>query len=420
MTERNLHFIDLFAGCGGLSLGLEQAGFRPLLFSEINEDAAATYLLNRPDFELVNYPDVYSLSNDELVCWLRRWQTEMGVGDIDLVCGGPPCQGYSGIGIRRTFDLDKHEIPSNFLYKEMVRVIQTVRPRLFLFENVKGLLTSRWAKNGTKGEVFGDVLGALVSVEGYRVRWQLVHAKDYGVPQNRPRVLVVGIREDVAPVLPAAVFDKHGVLIQSAIHDGLLPTGTYIPPDPLDLLGDLIDPEYREKGETREYLYEPTHAVQRELRKRRDGGLLAKGDTLTEQVYSHHSEAVTRKFQHMIVNGGEIPPEFRTKKFSQRVIPSRWSAKGPHITATSLPDDYVHFAQPRILTVREWARLQTFPDWYQFAGSRTTGGRRRAGDPSKGLWDREVPKYTQIGNAVPVFLANAVGLHLARLLSDGK
>jgi DNA (cytosine-5)-methyltransferase 1 len=89
---------------------------------------------------------------------------------------------------------------------------------------------------------------------------------------------------------------------------------------------------------------------------------------------------------------------------------------GPTITATSLADDFVHFEQPRTLSVREWARLQCFPDWYQFSGPRTTGGVRRAGNPSMGIWDREVPKYTQIGNAVPVRLARAIGEHLRDLL----
>ena len=107
---------------------------------------------------------------------------------------------------------------------------------------------------------------------------------------------------------------------------------------------------------------------------------------------------------------------FRSKKFAQRWVRPEWGPSGPSITATSLPDDYVHFSQPRTFTVREWARFQTFPDWYQFAGKRTTGGRRRAGDPDAGDWSREVPKYTQIGNAVPVGLARAVGLHLQKLI----
>ena len=91
---------------------------------------------------------------------------------------------------------------------------------------------------------------------------------------------------------------------------------------------------------------------------------------------------------------------WQTKKFAQRVLPERWPSKGPTITATSLPDDYVHYELPRILTVREWARLQMFPDHYEFSGKRTTGGRRRAGNPEDNDWSRDLPKYTQIGNAV--------------------
>ena len=142
------------------------------------------------------------------------------------------------------------------------------------------------------------------------------------------------------------------------------------------------------------------------------------GHPLEEQVYSNHKKSIQEKFSFMINNNirsmKDMPAEYRTNKFSQRVLPARWEQVGgtPNITATSLPDDYVHYSQPRTLTVREWARLQGFPDWYEFCGKRTTGGVRRAGNPSKGIWDREVPKYTQIGNAVPVPLAKAVGHHL--------
>ena len=118
----------------------------------------------------------------------------------------------------------------------------------------------------------------------------------------------------------------------------------------------------------------------------------------------------------MLDNDGVIKDKFKTKKFAQRLLNKKWNGKGPNITATSLPDDYVHYSQPRSLTVREWARLQMFPDWYQFKGKRTTGGIRRAGNPQKGIFDREVPKYTQIGNAVPVELARRVGLSLKKYL----
>ena len=114
---------------------------------------------------------------------------------------------------------------------------------------------------------------------------------------------------------------------------------------------------------------------------------------------------------------GEIPKKFKTKKFAQRRLPKRWGNKGPTITVTSLPDDFVHYSQARSLTVREWARIQSFPDWYQFAGKRTTGGIRRAGNPRKNIFDREVPKYTQIGNAVAVNMAAEIGKHFRKLLN---
>jgi DNA (cytosine-5)-methyltransferase 1 len=332
------------------------------------------------------------------------------------VCGGPPCQGYSGIGHRRTFKLDKNEIPSNFLYKEMSRIIRFVNPKIFLFENVKGLTNSRWTKNGRKGEVFYDVLKELWDIPGYNVRWQQVEARNYGVPQNRPRILVVGLRSDVASGVSQVIFNSMDIPNPTAIIDGFLPKGINIPPHPEELFSDLVDSRYPRVRATKKYLCDPQSSFQRMLRTSRDERVMGKGDLLTEQDYSNHSRRIRDKFKHMILNNGEIPLKYKTKKFAQRVIPRQWGPGGPNITATSLADDYVHYEQARSLTVREWARLQTFPDWYVFMGSRTTGGRRRAGDPDKGIWDRDVPKYTQIGNAVPVLLAKVVGLHFSNIL----
>jgi DNA (cytosine-5)-methyltransferase 1 len=157
--------------------------------------------------------------------------------------------------------------------------------------------------------------------------------------------------------------------------------------------------------------------AQRYFRTTPDGRLLAKGSALHEHEYSNHSANTMAKFQFML-DHGRIPDSMKTRKFAQRVLPERWGSEGPNVTATSLPDDYVHFRQPRVPTVREWARIQTFPDWYQFAGYRTTGGRRRAGDPSAGIWTRELPKYTQIGNAVPVQMGREVGKHLLKLVES--
>ena len=421
MSEK-LHntLIDLFAGCGGLSLGLEEAGFNPVFVNELNHDAMESYLLNREHL-LINLRDpmrhLYDIQEvtrkpQELEALAAFLKAEHG--DITLVAGGPPCQGYSGIGHRRTFsELSKSEIPSNHLFQDMAKFVEAVQPRAFLFENVRGLLSSRWLPDGEKGEIWEDVqaafraIGGERGIKGYSIDAALVFAKNYGVPQNRPRVLMVGIREDV------------GWSPASKIAGGRLPDQVGFGPDLIDLLGDLMDPEWRKKSETTFYPSSPTCDVQRFLRTDIDGSVARKGSKVTEMEYSNHSPEVVKKFAYMIKNDGDIPKEMRTKKFSQRVLPGHWPEDtGPFITATSMPDDYVHFALPRVLTVREWARLQMFPDRYRFSGKRTTGGRRRAGDPALGNWSRDVPKYTQIGNAVPVELARHVGKHLLNLVGD--
>lgn len=422
MNKKDLKVVDLFAGCGGLSLGLEQAGFVPLFVNELNDDARATYIRNRVDRHEwlgesgFNSADVKGMLLDKkyLPALEKRLKTTFGVehGELDLLVGGPPCQGFSGIGHRRSYSVDKEQQPSNHLYQDMAAIIHRLRPRAFLFENVRGLLNARWTSSGSKGEIWRDVFDTYRAIPGYTVAAQLVFAKDYGVPQNRPRVLLVGIRNDVKADLQREGKDE------DAIARGYLPKPRpNQAPDMVDLLGDLIDPNYVNGGATLTYPHAAKTAIQKLLRTPATGGSpLRKGAGVTEHEYSKHNPTVVEKFKAMHKSGGIVPEQFKTKKFAQRLLPERWGEAGPTITATSLADDYVHFAQPRTLTVREWARLQMFPDWYEFSGKRTTGGIRRAGNPREGIFDREVPKYTQIGNAVPVGLAKAVGEHLAKIL----
>jgi DNA (cytosine-5)-methyltransferase 1 len=433
--------MDLFAGCGGLSLGMEQAGFTPIFVNELNDDARGSYLINR-DFDLGGKPfnersefhsgDIYELTPKRLAK-LKNNFLELGLIEdcrshtsLDLICGGPPCQGYSGIGHRRSYAVEKKDLPSNQLYEKMAEVIEFFRPKIFLFENVKGLLSSKWTSEGNKGEIWRDIWTRFHIIEGYTVHWQLVSAKDYGVPQNRPRVLLVGIRDDVmmsalCTLKPDEEEQAHDV--GAAVKCGFLPTPIKGSPHPEELLGDLVDDEVREillSGDfpqdfsTKCYPNAASTNTQKQLRTKPGSKQAAKkGTEVTEQEYSKHKAGVVDKFVAMLENDGIIPEKFKTKKFAQRLLKSEWPPEGPNITATSLPDDYVHYSQPRTLTVREWARLQMFPDWYQFAGKRTTGGTRRAGNPLEGNFDREVPKYTQIGNAVPVKLALEIGKHFA-------
>lgn len=447
-TRAPYTMVDLFAGCGGLALGFEYAAFIPVFVNELDKDAMATYLINRhhelggerfSDNPALRNNDAHNLKGkrlDALVSDLQnipeigfepaqRGRARSGGGStLDVVAGGPPCQGYSGIGIRRSYGVERKEIPSNHLFGRMAQIVRRLRPRMFLFENVRGLLNARWTRNG--GElIWRDVKSEFRKISGYEVRWSLVYAKDYGVPQNRPRVLLVGIRKDI---LQACRFLDSSADSEDAVECGFLPDKVVrMFPDLDDLIGDLVDPEITRtlrsgrypsgRFETTSYPSDPITATQEALRAPSPWG---RGDsvTLTEQEYSKHKRVIVQKFDHMLANNGQIPARFATRKFSQRVLPATWGNSEPNITATSLPDDYVHYCAPRILTVREWARLQLFPDWYRFAGKRTTGGLRRAGNPRKGLFDREVPKYTQIGNAVPVGLAFHVGSHFKAILDE--
>ena len=430
---------DLFAGCGGLSTGLEMAGFNPLLVCELDDNARESFVINRfskigtekfSELHELHFGDVYSLAGKQLnktVSLLNELSRKGSSGvegiDLDLICGGPPCQGDSGIGHRRSYGVEKIDIPSNKLFEPMAQIIEKIKPKIFLFENVRGILSGRWTKDGQKGEIWNSVLARFNKIPGYVVKWNLVQAKNYGVPQNRPRVLLIGIRLDVAQRAKVDYLNKS----EDAIVCGFLPKPiSGESPNIIDLLSDLVDPitidclkkqTFPNEFKTSHYLFSATNEIQRWLRTYPDGTLIKKGDLLHEQEYSKHNPKVVEKFSYMLRNNGEIPLNLKTKKFAQRLLPEKWDSSGPSITATSLPDDYVHFCQPRTLTVREWARLQTFPDWYRFSGKRTTGGIRRAGNPLEGLFTREVPKYTQIGNAVPVKFAEKIGIHLNLILS---
>jgi DNA (cytosine-5)-methyltransferase 1 len=462
MAEAFLTCVDLFSGCGGLSLGLARAGFKPLLFCELSDHAAETFNYNHPD--VPRFKDAVKLSKDLKGLarnGAKRFELKseedkvvaLQCGEVDLVCGGPPCQGYSRIGHRRTHKVDKDEIPSNHLFKSMVGVVQVLQPKMFLFENVSGILSGRWNKEGEPGEIFKEVLlgaqgfGSISSAnklkrpgkyEGMRyvIRWKEIQSRNYGVPQNRPRVLVVGVREDLAGALASNEISRETIEDFEDKNFEILPrsVGSY-QFIPSQILGDLASLARTYDPDRSRFHFSPD----------RSGGLLRRmpdelkdwyltprdtwmqgvrfeGQTspLYNQEYSKHSELVVERFKLIREKGLRMSELTKlglgTKKFSQRRL--HWTVKqGPNITVTSLPDDLVHFSENRILTVREWARLQTFPDWFEFKGPRTTGGSRRAGDPSKGNWHRDVPQYTQIGNAVPVRLAYELGIHFKTLLS---
>ncbi|MBT4060057.1 MAG: DNA cytosine methyltransferase [Euryarchaeota archaeon] len=415
--------IDLFAGCGGLTRGLEWAGYECLAFNELNKDAADSFAANFPEAIRLD-GDIRSALTDEVITKQLLPLIDKK-GGLDLLCGGPPCQGYSGIGHRRTHKLEKKDIPTNHLFLEMISAISRLQPRVFLFENVEGILSGKWTTDGAKGEIFRDVWESFSQIEGYVVQPTLLHAYGFGVPQNRPRVMIMGVREELLEHCEFEPVDFNPNTNNQSYASQLRNNGGFFPswdenninaPDLIDVLSDLDfegwtpdKPHYRKKPKT-DFQKFLRNEVQTNGRGRQ---------ILTDHEFSNHKPHVVERFQYMLDNNvtkkADLPPHMQTRKFNQKPLPARWPNK-PSMTVTSLPDDYVHYRRARTFSVREWARLQTFPDKHIFCGKRTTGGERRAGNPAEGNWNRDVPKYTQIGNAVPPLLGKALGEQIALIL----
>ena len=416
--------IDLFAGCGGLTRGLEWAGFECVAFNELNKDAADSFALNFPSALRLD-GDIRSALNDQVIKDLIQPAVE-SKGGLDLLCGGAPCQGYSGIGHRRTHKLEKKDIPTNHLFHEMIRAIIKLKPKVFLFENVEGILSGKWSNDGQKGEIFRDVWSGFSGIEGYSAQPTLLHAYGFGVPQNRPRVMIMGVRNDILESceIKQTQFDPElttqSYAAQLRNNGGFFPTwdeNNIEAPDLVDVLSDLDFKGW--SSQKPHYRKNPESDFQRFLREGVEVDNRGR-QILTDHEFSNHKPHVVERFEYMLKNKitkkEELPAHMQTKKFNQKPLPERWEEK-PTMTVTSLPDDYVHYRRPRTFSVREWARIQTFPDKHVFAGKRTTGGERRAGNPSEGIWSRDVPKYTQIGNAVPPLLGKAIGEQIKKILS---
>jgi DNA (cytosine-5)-methyltransferase 1 len=347
MKMRRPVAVDIFCSAGGLSTGLEMAGFKVAVANELQETAAATYVANHPNTDMIR-KDVRTLSASEIVDFIG--------GSPSLLAGGPPCQGFSSAGRRDIND------PRNFLFKEFLRLTEQLSPKKFLMENVPGMISL------SDGHFVKSVISGFEDI-GYRTSLVVLNAADFGVPQTRNRIFIVGGSGRKINVDAISSKKSEMVSVEDAIGD----------------LGFLKNGESSSR-----YMLPPTTDYQRRMR----GGC----SVLKNHVASKHSRKVTERFS-MIRSSiikSRLPWRLSTRKFSLvRLNPRR-----PSRTLTTLPDDHIHYKEDRILTVREMARLQSFPDSYVFLGPRTTGGRRRK---------LQAPQYTQVGNAVPPLLAKVVG-----------
>jgi DNA (cytosine-5)-methyltransferase 1 len=383
--------IELFAGAGGLSEGLQAAGIQVVLAVEKHPDPALTYAFNHPGTTVL-CGDIRRLSMESLESHVR---TSIGDVAVDIVVGGPPCQGYSPAGKRNRKD------PRNRLFKYFVHVIEHFQPRLFLFENVPGFaklydgMALRSLADALRG--IGYVLAGFDQEVGtYPENYPVVDAADYGAPQHRRRFILVGWRPNTLPHSFTWPLPTHGDPSASQTIAGSSGPVRHLP---YVTVGEaLSDLDFLTAGlESHIYKTAASSGYQRDRRKNTNilfNHLATQHRKTTVEMYRHLTQGATIR---------SVPEDVRTGKQTMR----RLCESTPSKAVLALPDDLVHYRRHRIPTVREMARLQTFDDDYVFLGKRTTSDLGRRVD---------VPQYTQVGNAVPPVLGRALGIALVHAL----
>lgn len=347
-----MKIIDLFAGCGGLSLGFIQNGHIVIKALEYDADIANSYKHNHPNVSVI----VDDIKNVDNVGVFNK-------GDADIIIGGPPCQGFSmaGARIRNGFIDD----PRNYLFKHYFNIVKTVQPKAFIIENVKGI------KSMQEGKVFDEIIrifssAELLGGEPYKIFYKVVKAIEFGIPQKRERMIIIGVRKDsvdfdekwnetisdIENEIPT-YFDK--VTVEDAI--GNLPPAT--------LNGEIKNPI--PKSNYQKYL-------------------ATSSNTLYNHSMTHHSDVAIQRMKR-IKNGENftVLNENINSVHSGAYGRLNWDEQAPTITTrfdTPAGGRFIHPVYNRTLTPREAARIQSFPDDFVFYGNRTTVCR-------------------QIGNAVP-------------------
>lgn len=392
MVNRRLNAIDLFAGAGGLSEGLREAGFTSLYANEISQRYAQTFAANHP-LTQVDSRDIRLVDAEKV-------RADLGLkrGELDLIAGGPPCQGFSINAPKRSTEDSR-----NHLFREYLRFVSVFNPRAVLIENVPGMVSFEG------GATLEAILESLQQL-GYNADVRILYAPHYGVPQTRWRTIILGTREGIDPAtffpeplrnapvrvnftsqfggrnlvaLPRSIELPSHITVKDAIHDL-----------PVLLNGEL-------GAQEKPYRFAASNAYQQLMR--------VGSSAVTSHEAARLSKVNLDRLAHIPPGGNwtDIPEALlpkgmraarrsdHTKRYG-RVHPEGLASTiltkcDPHWGA------YFHYEQDRAFTVREAARLQSFPDTYQFLGSR-------------------VEQYEQVGNAVPPLLAAAIGSCIARAL----
>ena len=398
---------DIFAGAGGFGLGFELASYNVVASLEIDQWACDTLRENNHQPKKIIQADI------------RDYQTSSEIkklcpGDINILIGGPPCQGFSIAGPAQKDPKD----PRNSLFIDFSRWVDSLNPEFFVMENVKGLLS----RHNANGERVLDIIRNVFVNQGYSVEVWLLNAAEYGVPQIRERVFIVGNRLGLKDI--GAPPKTHLICTQSSADPSSKQVESYfVMPKTVTLweaISDLPELQAGEGEETQPYIFPPSTNYQ----------IWARGeqDVLFNHVAMKHASRMVERFKRIQweQSGKDVDVQYKARKRNgdtnsigtiyyqnnRRLHPNRPSKTIPAHYYSS----FVHPFQHRNVTAREAARLQSFPDTYRFMGKRTIVSRKLLEREGR-LNENYLSQYNQIGNAVPPLLAKAIAKHIGKFIS---
>ncbi len=403
-----MRFIDVFAGCGGLSLGLLKAGCQGVAAIEKNPMAFETLRHNLIDGQRYRFDWPDWLPRGAMSCeqFLNDHRVRLSAmaGTIDLMVGGPPCQGFSLAGRRNPAD------PRNKMAEQYLELVKVIRPKFIVIENVSGFNSKFNETKHTDSsddkyfkKSYAEFISEELSKIGYSVSRGKLNCANFGVPQNRHRYFIVCTQKEskenlfeklvsFGPIFKTlkGLNSEKSVSVQDAIAD-------------LEI-GDkkLIKNLDSNINGFKEIEYTAPDILSPYLKLMRDGH---EGAPNSLRLPNHKVDTIVQfiKIRQASAPGKSLSKEAREKLGLKKHALTVLAKNLPSPTITTLPDDIIHYSEARILTARETARIQSFPDWFEFTGKYTTGGKARKLD---------CPRYTQIGNAVPPLFSEAIGLML--------
>ena len=359
---KKLISIDLFSGTGGFSLGLSRNNIEIIMANEIEKDFAKTFKLNHPKVKMLN-EDIHNVD-------FKKELKKIGYKSIDILCGGPPCQGFSTVGSKNKKD------KRNSLFWEFLRAVNETIPKAVIFENVSGF------KSLYNGQAYETLIYELESI-GYRVYSDILNAADYGLPQHRKRTILVGIAKDYSFEFPKIIKSKE----KNFFEDKHLTV--------MSAISDL--PKLNVGEEKTNYSCKPQNEFQKKMR--------GNAKVLTEHNCSNYGKKMQKIISLVPPKGdiSDLPISLRPRKYFNNVYARIDSTRpSPTITrnfGTPSSTRCIHPFQNRALSTREGARLQGFPDKFIFYGSKTS-------------------KNLQIGNAVPPLLGEIIGKQIIKSLNS--